>query len=183
MSGRIPIAVRFAFAAWCAASSIQPAAQAQDTAAARRICPMDVPDTSVFTLALEGGAEGLAFVAPARVDELRERVHALAELQNRGSAAERVTATVAAIEGGAVLTFHLGEAAGPDELQGDVLTYAQRLAGGDCPMTRDRSAVVPARKPRAVPAQAPLAVSTVPGISAGAGVPTFVTSIPTAVGF
>jgi hypothetical protein len=144
---------------------------------------MDVPDTSVFTLEFERGGEGLAFVTPGRVEELRARVRALAELQNRSSAGTRAPASVELIEGGAILAFRPGPTGGPDELQGDVLAYAERLAGGDCPMTRDRSAVIPARKQRTVPAQAPLSVSTVPGVSTGTGVPTFIGSMPPAIGF
>jgi hypothetical protein len=158
---------------------VEPVARAEDEAPARRICPMDVPDTSVFLLELKGDATGLAFVTPGRVDELRARVRAMANLQNLSSAVDRVTASIEVIEGGAILALDPASSGGPDELQNDALAYAERLAGGDCPMTRDRSAVLPARKSRTVPAQAPLAVSPVPGAGTATGVSSFITSMPT----
>lgn len=176
------IGLRFAgslLAAWCVAGSSRPAVvEADEATAAGSVCPMDVPDTSVFALDLDRGA-GLAFITADRVDQLRARVQALAELQNR-TAEDGTVASVELIEGGAILVLHPGPSGGPDEMDRDVLAYAERLAGGDCPMTRDRSALVAPRRARIVPGRSPLPATTVPGVSTGPGAPGFLGSLPTA---
>ena len=169
----------------CALSSASGTAAAQDERPnpAQRVCPMDIPGTSVFALQLDENA-GLAFVTTGDVGELQHRVRALAALQNRAAAAGAAVATVESIEHGAILSFFKGPGGGTDELQRDVFAYAEQLAGGDCPMVRDQAAVVPDPKKSApIPPEAPPPQTTVPGVHSGFTVPSIVSMPPVGVGF
>jgi len=171
-----------ALAVLCAAIgwSRSAAAQAHDAPVAQRVCPMDVPNTTVFAVEVDEGT-GLAFVTTSHVNQLRARVRALSVLHNRG-AGDGPVASVEPIENGVILAFRPGRPGTVDEVAG-LLAHVERLAGADCPMARDESAVVPVRRLRFVPTTAPLPGTTVPGVSAGPGVSSFLTSIPAGIGF
>jgi hypothetical protein len=128
-------------------------------------CPTDLAGTSVMVTPLEDGA-ALLFVAPRgpKVEELRRRVRGLARTQNRGAiippgdpepsaieAAQEAdeprepTATVDDIESGARLKFTPSRLDQLTDVQANVVEYAQRLAGGKCPLVRDELSLMPSR--------------------------------------
>ncbi len=114
-STRIAIAVSLAAAlAACSGSrseqrsdtsaTAQGASPAQDRSAARMhgmgdICPMDVPDTKVAA-SDTGDGEALTFTTTSgQVDELRRRVHAMADMHNQHMAREGAARSDAAQQG------------------------------------------------------------------------------------
>ncbi len=86
------------------AAAAQGASPAQDRSAARMqgmsdICPMDVPETKVTANDTATG-EALTFTTTSgQVDELRRRVHAMADLHNQHMAREAATQSGTAQQG------------------------------------------------------------------------------------
>jgi hypothetical protein len=131
-------------------------------------CPTDLPGAEVAASPIREGA-AILFLSPnEEVDELRRRVRTLARTQNKGATEPPETAplavqeeaaaeggaeephdpiaTVYDVDGGAMLRLTPSKLDHLDDVQNRGLEYAQRLAGGNCPLVRDERTVVPADK-------------------------------------
>jgi hypothetical protein len=113
------------------------------------MCPAEVPDTHVAASDTAAG-EAIAFTtSPGQVDELRRRVHAMADMHNQhhGSGAAEADgrgmggmmpppsrAAVEDVEGGARVSVTPNNAADLERLRSTVRMHAEHMQSGHCGM-------------------------------------------------
>jgi hypothetical protein len=115
------------------------------------MCPTAVPDTHVAASDTASG-EAITFTTSGQVDELRRRVHAMAEMHNQHHAPGAAPAgsqqhvamssgmippsrtSVEDVEGGARVSVTPNDAADLERLRSTVRTHAEHMQGGNCGM-------------------------------------------------
>lgn len=102
------------------------------------MCPMEVPGTTVTATDVEGGAAITFATSSGDVDELRQRVHRIAEMHNQmhgegGKVMPATTALVEDIPEGAQIVIRPKDPAQLGAVRERVHKHAEQMAKGECP--------------------------------------------------
>lgn len=102
------------------------------------MCPMEVPGTTVTATDIEGGVALTFATSTGDVDELRQRVHRVAEMHNQrhgegGRMMPAVTATTEDIPEGAQVIIRPKDPSQLGAVRERVHAHAAQLAKGECP--------------------------------------------------
>lgn len=102
------------------------------------MCPMEVPGTTVTATDVEGGVALTFATSTGDVEELRQRVHRLAEMHNQrhsegGRMMPAATASVEDIPEGTQVVIRPKDPTQLDTLRARVHSHAEQMAKGECP--------------------------------------------------
>lgn len=102
------------------------------------MCPMQVPGTTVTATDIEGGVALTFATSTGDVDELRQRVHRIAEMHNQrqgqgGRMMPAATATTEDIPEGAQVIIRPQDPSQLDSVREHVHAHAEQMAKGECP--------------------------------------------------